>query len=341
MEYQRPRIALGLLMAVALAPMAMGQHGPRGPQGPAGAGPKGRAFQEVLDRLPAPVKLMFARFGKQRYSGQRVVEFRLDGERYKNIENLIVDGLRSRIEFAAGSSWYGQVIVDNRNRRTHFFPDRNEIFVGVSPRDESIMRLRQFLQSSANGRLKVTTDNGPDIVGRKTTLLQVADPNGNPVQRVWIENTTGIQLKREIFDRAGSKIGAFEFTRLNLDPKISDEDFVINRRGAKVVDSQDRLRAAAREAGITPIALTQDSGALLQNSRAVKIGDRNVLTQTYILEGRRLTLFQFKGNIDMKRLARQEKGLIKTYRWEQGGYSLVLVGEMMPDRLAQLAKFAK
>ncbi len=323
MEQYRPRVFLSSLLAFGLILPVLAQRGPGG---------------DAVRDLPAPIRLMLDRAGKQRYTGQRVVEFRAEGNRIRNTEVVTVDGRFSRTEFLTGSDAAGQIIIDGPRGRQHFYPDRNEIIVGPSPKDEGVARLRMLLKKRREGALRMTFSAGGNIAGRATLLMAVADRAGNSIQRLWVDEATGLPLKRELYDRVGTKTGSFEFTRINFAPRIDPKDFEINRRGAKIVPIRDILLGKAKELGFTVYSLPDTTGAALQNIRIVDLAGGKGLVQSFSRDGRVLTLFQLKSAVNMERLQRASGGRGKAHRWNVGGYTLVLVGDLPPAELQALAK---
>lgn len=288
--------------------------------------------------LPPVVSKMISALGKLRYSGTRVVDFRIDGERVRNVEIMLVDGRRSRTEFAGGSAWEGQVIVENENGRQHYFPDKNEIHNGPRGRDEASSRLRMLFNGNKN-KFSWRISDGGTIAGRRTTGVAVADPAGNIVTRLWIDNDTGLALKRELYDRVGSLMGSFEFTKINFRPRFSPNDFLIQRKGATVVDLSDTLRKISTKMGLPAMHLKQESGASLTMVRPVGGPDAQVIMSVYSVGDRRVSLFCMRKEVDQNRLRKQAGPALGVYRWKQGDVTLVLMGDAPTDKLKSLAEF--
>ena len=327
MDFQRSRSVLvwvALSAAATLYAQVPGfEKGPHGKKGGPG----------MKRDLSSTLRKMVESSGRLRYTGQRTVEFRLNGERSRNIEFVTVDGRNLRVEFADGSASAGQVIVENDKGRFQYFPGRNEIEQGPRQRDEVIARLKGMIGGA--GRVNFSETAGGQVAGRTTTNVVFTDKRGNVVQRLWIDIETGLPLRREILDPSGSRVGFFEFTRINFRPSIRPEDFEIRRKGAKLVRPVDRVKQAAAELKLTAYVL--GSGAELVNAR--KLGAKaGVLVQTYRLGGTRVSLFQTEGDVNPERLKRSGDGRVNSYRWQAHGYTFVLMGDLPQDQLRRLSE---
>jgi hypothetical protein len=319
----RPRrILIVSGVALALLTPALAQRGPKPP-------PMGVPPHPVVEK-------MLKNAGKLRYSGQRIVEFKLESDRYRNVELLSIDGKRMRIEFAAGSSWAGQVIVDGPRGRLQYFPAENEIRQMPKTRDDLSGRIVELLRRAQREKMTIRYADGGSILSRKTTLMEVKDPAGNVIQKLWLDNATGLGLRRELFDPVGTRIGYFEFTRLNFNPRFADSDFTIQRAGAKVVTLSDMVAREARRAGFSASILPATSGAELQVVRTLDVGGKKVLHLVYSVNNRRLSLFQTKGEVSNQALRRMA-GREQVHQWTIGGKTLLLVGPYERKFLQELA----
>ena len=287
----------------------------------------------ALERLPGAVKLMWRSFGQLTYRGQRTVEFSLNGERHRNVEMIVVQNQRARYEFDKGSSWEGHIIVEDGRSRVHFDPAKNEIERGPRHRDEVIARLRGML---SNPRTRVTQTAGGTVAGRETQLVQATDGQGNVLTKLWIDSATGLLLKRELFDRVGTRTAFFEFTRINFRPTIDPSEFEIRRAGAKVVSPVDRLKKVAQKEGVPAYHLPPTRGAELINIRPIK-HRVPAIAQMYQFKGKRLSLFVLKGQVNEQRIGGLAGRDANVHRWTIGGVTLLLMGDPSPKELETLS----
>jgi hypothetical protein len=333
MGTKRSLTALAALLVIASVAMAQ-QGGKPGP-GPRHGPPKRGGNQPVPENLHPIIRKMFASVGKQQYRGQRVVEFSLEGERYRNIENVVVSFQNSRTEFAAGSAWVGHIIVENDRTRLHFDPKTNEIDSGPRLRDEVIGRLRGIL-TREKGQVAVVP--GASIAGRKTVEIDARDRSGNVITRINVDDETGLILKRELFDRVGTRVGYFEFTRINMSPTIDPSEFTIKRNGAKLVTPYTRLKRDSIANDLPVLHLPQSSGAILHNARLIGRAKDKAIAQTYMVRGHRLTLVITNGNVDASRVKKLAGDAFNSKSWKQGGATLVLMGDVDESELDRFSR---
>ena len=302
----------------------------------AGASAQGKVqLPEVLIRAIRASKIL-------RYSGTRVVEFRRGPgpERDRHVEFVTKDGPKSRIDFEQDGPFRGQVVVEDERERRHFFPQRNEIVTSPARKDAALGRLGLLVRRKQEFR--VQSSEGEKVAGLATTLITVADLRGNPLQMLWIYPRNGMILKRLLLDPIGGRVGSFEFTQVSFDPKVSSEDFVLRRNGARVVTPLDELRQICRDSRMLEVSLGPTSGLALEDSRLERRGGRDVLIQSYVGgESGPLSLFQTTGAVDVRefeRMARQ--GNFNVYVWNMRGRSFALVGEQTREELEKLAQSA-
>ena len=77
--------------------------------------------------LPPELKEVFSKAKTLRFSGTRSVTVVRAGRVQTHNEYVTKDGMNLRIEFAPGSPFAGQIIVETKEERKHYFPDKNEI----------------------------------------------------------------------------------------------------------------------------------------------------------------------------------------------------------------------
>lgn len=323
-------VAAGLLLSSAHAQPR------RGPVG-GGVGQPARIFE----RFPILRKMIDAE-PRLRFTGSRIVETKIGAERLRNTEIIVRDGMLQRTEFTSDSPNAGQIIVENGRKRRHFFPATNEIQVLPARREEMIGRFRMMFKQIADGAMNIKSAGGEEIAGRRTQELSFQDRAGNTVQRLWIDNETGMLLKRELFDPVGTRIGFFEFTRINFSPKISREDFEIRRKGAVEVTPDDQVLRLAKRLGLPPSRIPANEPYDLEIVRPLDLGGTRGFMQTYFGERGRVSLYQIDGDIDPRRLTRLAGGSnLNTHSWHVGPRTFVLVGDVPQAELERLARLVR
>jgi hypothetical protein len=295
------------------------------------------ALAQDSRNLPPVLNKAISAASTLRYAGVRTVEFRQGPDRISHDEYIIRDQLRSRVEFPASSPLHGQVIVeDDRERRHYFPPPANEIRILPPRHVVTISRLSHIL-SRGLGSQNITTAAGERIAGIQTQQVTFADRRGNVAQRLWIDPDSGLILRREMFEPSGSRVGFFEFKRVNFKPRIRESDFRIERRGAKVITPEQETRRLAEENRFSVRLLPRSTGFHLEAARIQKFGDHVALTQIYSGPRGRLSLFQTRSALDPERLKRFARGDYRVYVWQRGDERFALVGELDEAALRELA----
>ena len=272
------------------------------------------------------------------YAGTRTVEIRHDGELRKNVEVITAAGGRTRTEFAPGSDWAGQIIIERGGKRYHYFPESNEIHALPPRRDEARTRLMRNLNDGQKVGLRLEMAPGGRVADRDTTLITLRDRRGNVVQRVWTDRETNLPLKRELVGPLGSVVGRFEFTRVNYHPRIDPADFEWNRKGVTLLTPRDLLMRAGKQAGMRPFRLPADTPFRLEAVRVLRVAGSSAIAQIYFGPGGRVTLFQVRGQINSARLRRLAGNGITAYTWVVDDTSLALIGDAEEPVLRQLAQ---
>src|ERR1044072_3912776 len=290
----------------------------------------------VPAQVPPALRRALAAFGKIKYSGKRTVEALNDGNRHRHIEFVIADGQRSRIWFPDDSDLKGQIIVETPKERRHYLPGRNELQVMPPRREQAFERIAQM----ANRRLSFDSTAGGQIANVQTQLVTISDKNGNVFEKLWIEPRSGMILKREMYDRAGSIEASFEFTEVNLNPTINRTDFVLEHKGANVITPETVLRRLVKRGSFMPVRLPAGGAYELEAARVQQIAGQPVLVQHYMGNGHRITLYQLKVAVNPQRLGRMERENVQIYSWQSGDTSFVIVGDIPDPELRELARKA-
>jgi len=304
-----------LLAAVALVPFGFSQDGEK--------------------RMPPVVLKALAAARNLRYSGSRMVSFREGSDTKSHIELVLKDGPRSRIWFPADSPNYGQVIIEKGLKRIQYMPASDKVIESPSRGDDALRRLTSTVKNAA--RFRITIAKGEKVAGYATQRADITDRKGNCLQSLWIEPRTGMVLKRELYDRVGSVVGSFEFSSVNFNPKISQKDFEINRN-ARLVKLSQQLKDLCSTYGFEMIGLIKAPEYALQGVRVMNAKGRfPMLMQAYSGPRGVVSLFQFSGNVNPKRLEKLTRGNTNAYSWKASGKSFVLVGDIDRSELEKLS----
>jgi len=278
------------------------------------------------------------------YSGEKTVQFLHNGKSFSHEELVYRDGVKTRIEFPAGSHFAGQVIVEDANGRKHYFPDRNEVVVLPPRREESLDRLLRLVDRAKQGKVGLAVASGQRIAGLLTSQVVVSDESGNVTQRIYIEPKSGVVLKRELFEAGGSRWGAFEYSQVDLNPPPFDPSlFQFERRGVRTVTPKDLLRKLVVGKEFVGVSLPPSSGYLLEESRLDKIDGTPVLIESYVKkgetkEGSKLSVFEISGTVEPSQFARFSRNDFHAASIQKDGKTYVVVGSLGLDSLNQLAQ---
>lgn len=296
--------------------------------------------RQDLSNLPPIVRKSFEALKTARYSGERTVRVKRGPERLAYVEYILREGVRSRTEFPGDSPYKGQIIVDDGARRYHYFPDRNEIHVEPPRRQHMrFMMLGGNRDHSKRQPLKHVVADGGMVAGQKTQLVTVIDPNGNAIQKMWIEPRSGVTLKRILYDPVGGERGYFEFNKIRFNPSFAPGDFKIERKGAVVITPAMEARRYALELGLTPLMLPPSAGFQLEGAHVMnRRNGENILAQMYTGKEGRFTLFQVRTAVDPKRLDEMSRGRLSTYSWKRGQEGFALLGDLSEQRLREIAR---
>lgn len=295
------------------------------------------SFGQGKQDMPSELKEAFAKAKTLRFSGTRSVTFIRAGRVETHNEYVTKDGPNMRIEFATGSPFAGQIIVETSNERKHYFPDKNEIHEYPSFGKKQFEGFRGNFRSPRGGPPKFDSSVGGIVAGLRCTKYQLSDSKGNPIVQIFLEPKTGMITKRVIFDPTGNVAGSFEFVSLTLDPKIQPGAFKIFRKGAAIVRPIDELRKNSGTLGVPVYVLAKNSGYRLEGSYVREIKGSKVLVQMYGKEDSRVTMFITKSQLEPADLKRFNRGELASYVRSLNGLTIVLMGDQTEDQLRTLS----
>lgn len=282
------------------------------------------------DDLPAIARLMVRAAESLRYSGTLQVIHREGPRRVVSKEYMLRDGRKSRTWFPKDSPSYGEVIVEDGKTRRHYQPNANRII--VTPIEENAGRRR--LLGLLRGK-KFEVQDGGQVANRATQLIIVKEPNGRVRQRMWVDTSNGMVLKRELLDNVGSREGYFEFLEVDLNPRIEPGDFQIRRADAKEVTLYDLVRELASNLHLTPVFVPAGyAGLQLSSARIVDSQEGRILHQTYNSPHGMISLFQTSGSFP-RRLADNR---FRMKQWQAGNSSFLLLGPAPEPVLQDIAQ---
>jgi hypothetical protein len=310
-------ICFGLL----IVHIAIGQHS--------------RGAQKLI--IPPDLKEALERSKSLRFSGTRTVMVIRAGQVQSHNEYVTKDGENLRIEFAKGSPYAGQIIVETSEERKHYFPDRNEIREYPSFGKRQFEGVRAVFRSPRGGASHIESSNGGVIAGLHCTKYQVSDSFNNPIVQVFIEPNSGMLAKRVLFDPTGNIAGSYEFVSVNLNPNIQKSAFKIFRKGAKIIRPIDELKKQGAILGMPALSLGRSSGYRLESVYVREVKGSKVIVQNYGKDDSRITVFMTKSELNPADLKKYNRGELASDVRTLNGLTIVVMGDQPEERLRALS----
>ncbi|MEO7453567.1 MAG: hypothetical protein ABIV13_02255 [Fimbriimonadales bacterium] len=195
------------------------------------------AFAPAQEPALPTLEVAIAKQPRLRYKGQREVEVMVNGKLVKLVEYVSRDRDHSRITYPADSPRKGFIIVEDARDRWEFNPERNEVRKMPRRRGGTIMMLRGVEHSVREGRMSAYLGTPDTVAGRKCASVKVVDKRGNMLQRLCIDEPSGLVLRAESFGPESRKLASYAFQKIDLTPTFSATEFEPPRPpGAKIVD---------------------------------------------------------------------------------------------------------
>jgi len=263
-----------------------------------------------------------------RYTGTYTVEFRQGPTPSRHQEFITRDGQQYRIDFPNDSQFAGQVIVEDKTVRLHYHPIPNEIVQQPPRHGEAWEKVANL---ATDPKFRLSTSPGELIAGFKTEQLVVSDRFGNVLQRLFIEPGSGVIMKRQIFDLVGTPVGFFEFSQIDLSPKIDPASFVIKRKNATLITPFAQLQRISKRQGFQLRVLAAGSGFQLESVNPRKFAGVAGIVQTYVNGKIRLWIYELKAPVDPTRLRQQAGKNEHFFSFQNNGETVVLIGNI-PER---------
>lgn len=283
--------------------------------------------------LPPVVKRALSVQDKLKFSGKRLVLVRSDGET-RTYEDLIVsDGRRYRVEYPQGSPRHGEVVIEQKGERYHYFPNENEVEVGKVYGDALTPRI-----GGVRGpNVELIAGGTEQIAGHLCQIVTVQRRFAKGAMQLWLDTEVGMVLKRQLLDASGKIVSGFEFREINYLAQVNGNLFEANFGSARQVTAEDRTARMASHFGFEPIHLSPSLGLESTGGRMIGSSGRPIFSQTYRADKGRLTIFRTMGKINPNRLRQLAKGL-RSLSWERNGQTFVLVGDIDEAKFTEVAR---
>lgn len=244
--------------------------------------------------------------------------------------------IRSRgmlyISYSKDSILADQKIFERDGKRYAFTISTNELRVTPGRSFDEVTRL--LIPPDAT---TPSVRAGERVAGRSTYLIETKIGRDRGTHRMWVDSREFVILKRNFLDSQGKINGGYEIIEIDFNARISRSKFELPK-GAKLITVADDLRRIAKELEIFPF-LIRASGFDFMNVGRMEHDGVKIIRQFYMAGEKRVSLFVMKGSHRAEGFKSTDR--VKIYRWESGGHTLVLVGDMSEAELAKLAKSVK
>lgn len=284
---------------------------------------------------------------------QRVIQsertLKMEGQRTTKIgkepglvENVYRSGRRLRVEYTAPASHKGEILIDCGMKAWFYQPSRGNWIEINSPRSRQHQEIMRNLRFE---KWRVFIAGRAKIAGREADIIEFKDTAGRLVERMWVDLTSGLVLKREHYDSNGKLAGSSEFQRVNFNsnspeslfaPPVAKLDFIFRQIEA--------LKKAAPFQINEPASSALPSGIVFQEGRIGSINDKAFVAMHYAGGGHRITLMQSLGvtslfpHKPMQGYGRMRgRGRMNTYFWKSDDRTYGLIGDLSEDDLKKIA----
>ena len=103
-------------------------------------------------------------------------------------------------------------------------------------RGDTLMMLKGLSHGLRDGKLKATLGT-ETVAGKKTAVVKVFDRRGTQIQRLSIDESTGMVLRAEQFGPQDRKLAGYAFEKIDYTPTFAANEFEPPRPpGAKIID---------------------------------------------------------------------------------------------------------
>ncbi len=246
-------------------------------------------------------------------------------------EHVYYDRGNVRIEQVGGA---GEIMIEGPKGRFNYLPQRHEIYQGQG---RGLGAQIAFL-GGIGGKLMVDESPGGAVAGFGTRLIQIKNAQGKLLQRIWAENNSSAILKREGYDAKGNVRLAYAFSEVLLGGSMPASLFEPNFPGAKLITPEDELKRIAKNLKLPPFMLDPSTGFTLYGAGKLKAGDTNILKEFYGNGKLRLSLFVLAKSVNDQAISGLTGKNLSSFVFQKDGCSIVLVGNIDPNTLRQLAE---
>ena len=281
-------------------------------------------------------RCLYAAFGVD-YSGTRQIDIYKDGAKAKSVQQTVLHkrGNKQRISMSGG-----QMVVMNGQRMWEYFPARSKVIVRdmANPKRDLADKLAALRRTATNMNLHY--EGTTTVAGRSVYVVQIRDPRGQLLKRVWADTARGAELAAERYDSRGNiKFSSF-FTEVNFSPTFPAGAFDFQTPAGVQVEQAPAPRKrmtmadAERAAGFAGVVPSYLPPGYSFDSDAVSVTQRQgraVLWLTFSNGVDSFSLFESGIPADMPRHVPRKVAV-----WTKGTYVFALVGRLPDDEVNRI-----
>ena len=148
----------------------------------------------------------------------------------------------------------------------------------------------------------ISTAGKGKVTGRKTRVLEMTGEGGVVAARFWVDDRSGVMLRREVYDASGRTVRASAFVQVRIGSRVSPGHLPPAMPQAPAEELGAREVADLRDSGCSCPALLVDRLALYQ-VRLVSTSTGTVLHLSYSDGLSTVSLFEQPGRVDETSMA--------------------------------------
>jgi outer membrane lipoprotein-sorting protein len=189
--------------------------------------------QPALNNIdPAARALLLKMLGAEKtltISGeQTTLLYRDNGSVVQTTQTVYRDGSNNyRCEFHSPPHLAGEIVVSHDDMSWHYIPSSKTLRISAPHPRHLLTQIGPALAALKKGTASAAVVGSDQIAGLATQIVEIAGADATPTGRVriWIDPTTGAQLKTEVYDAAGNLQSSSYFTSVNYQPTLPADAF--------------------------------------------------------------------------------------------------------------------
>ena len=225
----------------------------------------------------------------------------------------------------------------NGQKMWEYFPARSKVIVRdmADPKHELAEKLAALRRSAVNMNLHY--EGATTVADRSVYVVQILDPRGQLLKRVWADVARGVELAAERYDARGNITFSSYFTQISFSPSFPAGAFDFQPPAGVTVEQAPSARkrmtmsAAEQVAGFAGVVPSYLPPGYSFDSDAVSVTQRQGRTVLWLTFSNGVDTFSlFESGIPAD-LPRQKARRVVV--WTKGPYLFALVGKLPDDEV--------